>query len=174
VKVMMHVASRYQQVALEDIVEERERQDATFGAQNHHPAYWLAILGKQVGQFGAAVVDREWAADKERAMEKVRWEATQVAAVAVAMLESFAHDDVPTGLVTAQPAEPRQRMRALGRDDESLRYDEGPEMIGVPFDECKDPQCPDHRPTVAPSLESKRVHIVNTGISPTPPNRNPR
>lgn len=112
--------------AIEDLLEERERQDATFGIQNHHPTYWLAILGKQQGQLGSAIVNREWAAEdqKERLLEQIRWEATQVAAVAVAMVEAINRGDVPSTLVTSQPSDPRQRARALNRGDESMPYEE--------------------------------------------------
>jgi hypothetical protein len=119
--------------ALDDIDEERDRQDKTFGVQNHHPAYWLAILGKQVGQLGEAIVSREWASKGfdapspwHEANAQIREEAVQVAAVAVALIECMDRGDVPDRLLTSQPSDPRQRMRALGRDDETLPYDEVP------------------------------------------------
>ena len=116
------VPSTRQARAVESVLAERSMQDKVFGKQNHHPAYWLAILGKQVGQLGSAVVDREWANEdnKPRMLDKVRDEAVQVAAVAVAMIEAIDRGEVPTGLVTAQPGDPRQRARALNRDDESI------------------------------------------------------
>lgn len=115
---------------LGDVDEERDRQVALFGVQNHHPAYWLAILGKQVGQLGEAVVQREWASKGDlgspwhHAQNKIRDEAIQVAAVAVALAECIDRGEIPDRLVTSQPTDPRQRMRALGRDDESMRYED--------------------------------------------------
>lgn len=108
---------------VEDVIMERVRQDSLFGQQNHHPAYWLALLGKQQGQLGEAVVDREWAADKVKAMDKIRHEAVQMIAVGVAMVEAIDRGELPETLVTSQPANPRQRAVALGRGDEQLNYD---------------------------------------------------
>lgn len=109
----------------DDIDSERERQVALFGEQNHHPAYWLAVLGKQVGQLGEAIVQREWAAEhlKARMLDKVRTEAIQVAAVAVAIIEAIDRGSVPTDLATAKPSDPRQLAKSLGVGDEQMRYD---------------------------------------------------
>lgn len=35
---------------LDDILDERARQDRKWGVQNHHPAVWMAILGEEVGE----------------------------------------------------------------------------------------------------------------------------
>lgn len=118
--------SEIQRDVLADISDERERQDALFGQQNHHPAYWLALIGKQTGQLGQAVVNREWASleNRDRMTAKVREEAVQVAAVAVAMIEAIDRGCVPVGLVTAQPSDPRQKAVALGVGHEQMRYDD--------------------------------------------------
>lgn len=109
--------------ALDDIIDERIRQDATFGVQNHHPAYWLAILGKQVGQLGSAVLGREWFDDKAAATAIMRREAVQAAAVALALIECIDRGDMPDTLVTSKPSDPRQLAVALNKGDESLQYD---------------------------------------------------
>lgn len=106
--------------AFDDIDSERERQVALFGEQNHHPAYWLALLGKQMGQLGEAVVQREWRVDKANALNKVREEAVQIAAVAVAMIEAIDRGNVPSDLTTAKPNDPRQLARSLNVGDESI------------------------------------------------------
>lgn len=36
--------------ALQDVLDERARQDAKWGVQNHNPAVWAAILGEEVGE----------------------------------------------------------------------------------------------------------------------------
>ena len=112
-------------VVFDDIDSERERQVALFGEQNHHPAYWLAIMGKQVGQLGDAIVQREWAAEhlKKRMLEKVRNEAIQIAAVATALVEAIDRGEVPHDLATAQPSDPRQRAKALGVGHEQMDYE---------------------------------------------------
>lgn len=33
-----------------DIMDERDRQDAKWGVQDHHPAVWMLILGEEVGE----------------------------------------------------------------------------------------------------------------------------
>jgi len=35
---------------LQDIRNERNRQDKKWGEQNHHPMEWLAILGEEYGE----------------------------------------------------------------------------------------------------------------------------
>ena len=106
--------------AVEDTMKEMDRQVEQWGVQNHHPAYWLAILGKQVGQLGSAVLDREWAADTDKGTAILRHEAVQAAAVALALIECIDRGDMPLGLVTAKPLNPRQLAKALGIGDESV------------------------------------------------------
>jgi hypothetical protein len=110
-------ANGKQAIALLDIIEERNRQDDTFGEQNH--------------QLGEKVVDREWAARdrKSHALDVMRWEAVQVAAVALAMVEAIDRGHVPAGEVGV-PQDPRQKARALGRDDESIHGREEYEGMG--------------------------------------------
>lgn len=126
-----------QQRAWEAILAERTRQDEQWGVQNHHPAYWLAILGKQVGQFGSAILNREWWHDREGATVILRNEAVQVAAVALAIIECIDAGEMPVGLTTAKPSDPRQLAKALGRGDESLNYEriDGPDDFGDPGSE---------------------------------------
>lgn len=115
-------ASDIQGEALDEIIDERLRQDSTFGVQNHHPAYWLAILGKQVGQLGSAVLGREWFEDKGAATAIMRREAVQTAAVAVALIECIDRGDMPDTLDTSKPKDPRQLSRALDQGHESINY----------------------------------------------------
>lgn len=64
-----------------DLEMERMRQDAKWGEQNHHPDHWRVILGEELGE-----MDKE---NLERNGDRYREELVQVAAVAVAMLESY-------------------------------------------------------------------------------------
>lgn len=67
--------------AINDIIIERYAQDAKWGEQNHYPAYWLAILGEEVGEANKAFLEND--------VEGYRSELVQVAAVATAMVESI-------------------------------------------------------------------------------------
>lgn len=80
---------------LYDVRDERERQDTKWGEQNHNPFIWLAILGEEVGETNNAVLEaHDWKNkipgnfDAEK-LKHYREEAIQVAAVAVAMVESL-------------------------------------------------------------------------------------
>lgn len=131
-RLLVELKNARQQRAVEDVLTERRMQDDIWGVQNHHPAYWLAIMGKQVGQFGSAVLNREWWTDRESATRVLRDEAVQMAAVALAIIECIDAGDMPIGLTTAKPENPRQLAKALGRGDESLNYDP---QIGEPGSE---------------------------------------
>lgn len=64
---------------LQDIMEERSRQDRKWGLQNHHDLYWLAILMEEVGEAAKSIIEK-----KQQDAEK---ELVQCAAVLVAWLE---------------------------------------------------------------------------------------
>lgn len=120
--------ARRQVKAMSDIAGERDRQERLFGVQKHHPAYWLALLGKQLGQLGEATVKREWASKGgpgspyDVANQKIRNEAVQLAAVALNMIECIDRGDMPDTLTTSQPSDPRQKAKALGVGDEQINY----------------------------------------------------
>lgn len=116
-----------QRAAIGDVLAERERQDQMWGEQAHHPAYWLAIMGKQVGQFGSAVLQREWWEDKKAAHGIMRHEAVQMAAVGLAIIEAIDRGDMPEELVTAKPSDPRRLANVLDHGHEAMDYDAEPE-----------------------------------------------
>jgi NTP pyrophosphatase (non-canonical NTP hydrolase) len=64
---------------LEEVAEERARQDGKWGQQNHVPAIWIVILGEEFGELCQASLESDHVA--------MRTEALQVAAVAVAFVE---------------------------------------------------------------------------------------
>ncbi len=86
-----------QGAVLADIVEERENQDKKWGTQNHDPFVWMSILMEEVGETCKEVQDvhkkstssRFSQAQFDASKEKYRAELVQVAAVAVAALESL-------------------------------------------------------------------------------------
>jgi NTP pyrophosphatase (non-canonical NTP hydrolase) len=64
-----------------EIRNERNRQERSWGVQNHQPEHWLCILFEEVGEASAAMLKNQ--------MTQYRTEMVQVAAVAVAAIESF-------------------------------------------------------------------------------------
>lgn len=70
-----------------EIKQERQRQDAKWGEQNHTPFEWCAILGEEVGEVNKAALEAHFRDTNQLA--NYREELIQVAAVAVAMIESL-------------------------------------------------------------------------------------
>ena len=63
------------------ILSERNKQDVKWGEQNHDIYKWLAILGEEVGEVNKAALEDQY--------DEVVDELVQIAAVAVAMIESL-------------------------------------------------------------------------------------
>ena len=70
---------------LNEVASERARQDAKWGEQNHHPYKWLVILGEEYGEACRGAY--------EKSRSSYRTELLQVAAVAVAAIESLDRND---------------------------------------------------------------------------------
>jgi NTP pyrophosphatase (non-canonical NTP hydrolase) len=74
-----------------DIVREREAQDAKWGEQNHDPMAYMTILMEEVGEFAKEALHDRFHdprdGDTTGARERMRKEAVQVAAVAMAIVE---------------------------------------------------------------------------------------
>ena len=66
---------------LEEIGDERLRQDRKWGEQNHDLALWMVILMEEVGEAAKAVF--------EKSAQEYRGELIQIAAVAASAVESF-------------------------------------------------------------------------------------
>ena len=69
---------------LADMVRERERQDQKYGVQEHSDRSWLAILVEELGEAAAEVITNPGYSER-----RLKWELIQVAAVAVAWIESI-------------------------------------------------------------------------------------
>jgi len=69
-----------------DIDDERDRQDEKWGEQNHVPLRWYAILGEEFGEVGKAI--------NEHDLRQCREELVQVAAVAIAFVESLDRNEL--------------------------------------------------------------------------------
>lgn len=79
----------------DEIRAERARQDAKFGAdRNLKPAEWLMILGEEVGEVNEAALDNHFCG---KDLKNYRAELVQVAAVAVAALESHDRQEAQNG-----------------------------------------------------------------------------
>jgi len=68
------------------ILEERRRQDAKWGPQDHSLFEWLTVLAEEVGELAAAILRRRFGNQEHLDLDWQR-EATQIAAVVVAMIE---------------------------------------------------------------------------------------
>lgn len=66
---------------LYEIQQERKRQDEKWGVQNHSPIKWVVILAEEFGEVAKGALESNTGNYRE--------ELIQVAAVAVAMLESL-------------------------------------------------------------------------------------
>ena len=72
---------------IDEIRAERARQDEKWGEQNHSPMEWLPILMEEVGGASKAALEGHFV--KSCAYYEYRKEMIHVAAVAIAMLESY-------------------------------------------------------------------------------------
>jgi len=70
-----------------EIAFERMAQEEKWGQQDHDPLYWLGILGEEFGEVCRAVIE-SYNMEEEK-LTQVKAELIQVAAVAVAFIESL-------------------------------------------------------------------------------------
>lgn len=83
-EIIIKAGDRQQAIAsqiLKRIDTECAVQIERFGKQGHHPLYWYAILGEEVGEVGKALVEND--------LESYEQELIQVAATCVSMIESL-------------------------------------------------------------------------------------
>ena len=76
-----------QELAVQDVLAERERQDAKWGEQNHDPFTWGAILTEEVGEWQKEALGLRFGPSPSDGAARLREEAVQVAAVALAIVE---------------------------------------------------------------------------------------
>lgn len=82
---------------LQLVAGERAAQDAKWGEQNHAPMEWLSVLGEEVGEASKEANIARWSDDpavRRTALERYRTEMLQVAAVAVATVESLDRNEL--------------------------------------------------------------------------------
>ena len=79
---------------IQEILEERKKQDKKWGEQNHTPMEWLPILMEEVGEASKAALEPYFRTAyphfyRTAPNSKYRKEIIQVAAVTLAMLECY-------------------------------------------------------------------------------------
>ena len=85
----MGLIRKHTRDVLGQVLEERARQDAKWGQQDHLPVIWTGILLEEVGEV-AQEVNEGWFSDSGPAIElRLEEELIQVAAVAVAWVEAL-------------------------------------------------------------------------------------
>lgn len=87
------------QRVLDDIAAERDAQAAKWGEQNHTPMEWMAILTEEVGEAMKEALEEHWLGihyfdKREDVLRRYRAELIQVAAVAIAALESLDRNEL--------------------------------------------------------------------------------
>ena len=70
--------------AVQDILQERDFQDAKWGEQNHDPFLYLTVLTEEVGELAKSALQARFGGPEGT---KMRDEAIQVSAVAMAIVE---------------------------------------------------------------------------------------
>jgi len=85
---------------------ERQRQDRIWGQQNHPPEWWLTILGEEYGEACRGHLDKTFGTG--RSDDHYPDELIQVAAVAVAALESYYRKNIQKGNTDAKEAQARK------------------------------------------------------------------
>lgn len=75
-----------------DVDQERSKQDAKWGVQDHTDPIWQAILTEEVGEAAQEVLTREYG-DAAKGHGDLREELLHVAAVAIAWIECLDRND---------------------------------------------------------------------------------
>lgn len=81
---------------------ERHKQNSKWGPQNHAPIEWMAILTEEVGEASKEALEYHWQGKHypvdEFRLIRLRAELIQVAAVAVAAIESLDRNELRASL----------------------------------------------------------------------------
>lgn len=120
---------------LEEIKVERLKQDAKWGEQNHELLKWNAILGEEFGEVSKAILEGD--------SENYRNELIQVAAVAVAAIESFDRSSINAaihGITNIQKivAETIQNEIEFSKQRNDMLSMVSDDEILIMYDECRE------------------------------------
>lgn len=80
--------------AINDVLDERKRQDAKWGEQNHNPFIYYAIVGEEFGELGEALLQTKFGGPKG-GFDNIRKEAIHTAATALALIECLDRGKYP-------------------------------------------------------------------------------
>lgn len=97
---------------MRDVARERQRQDSKWGPQNHHPAWWMAILMEEVGEAAQEVLGLQFG-EAAKAHGDLRKELIEVAAVAISAVEALDHGAAGLGRDDARDATPSAQWAPL-------------------------------------------------------------
>jgi hypothetical protein len=88
--------------AIRCVTDERGNQLTKWGVQDHSPIEWMAILVEEVGEAQKEALEHHWAGTHypvdEFRLIRLRAELVQVAAVAVAAIESLDRNELRAAL----------------------------------------------------------------------------
>jgi hypothetical protein len=93
-------------LVLKDVSDERDRQDAKWGVQDHPPYKWLAIIMEELGEAAEAALDMEHPGGAQHE-QRYREELTHVAATAVAAIEALERLEAERKHLRLEIGEPR-------------------------------------------------------------------
>lgn len=100
---------KLQSEIMQDVLKERDRQDAKWGEQNHFPEKWSGILGEEFGELCQAINETVFDNGSDKGgYENMKTEAIHVAAVAVGFLECLERNKSKWGIVNDKPNEPKK------------------------------------------------------------------
>jgi hypothetical protein len=81
---------------IHNVKAECQKQDTKWGIQNHNAVEWIAILTEEVGEAARESVDFHFG-NREGALDRLKEELVQVAAVALQALESINRQEKENG-----------------------------------------------------------------------------
>lgn len=91
------ITDRYRQKnLLDEIAQERDRQDGKWGIQNHDRSLWMEILGEEYGETCKASLEHRFG---KGSIKDYRTELIHTAAVAVAAIECLDRHKAPDGQI---------------------------------------------------------------------------
>tara|TARA_Y100001963_G_C6762797_1_gene440457 strand:+ start:683 stop:1141 length:459 start_codon:yes stop_codon:yes gene_type:complete len=116
-----HIFKKAHKEIINDCINERLRQDEKFGAnRKHHPAEWLMILGEEVGEVNQEGINYTFTNNSKettRALENMRAELVQVAAVAMAFIQDLDNHYLKCPTICTS-CEKRFELEAMAQDDD--------------------------------------------------------
>lgn len=92
---LLNMLSGTRFIAVQDTLDERDRQDKKWGEQNHDPITWSAILTEECGEFAQAALQSRFGGP---AAAGLRDEAIQCAAVALQIVECIDRNAQPAAI----------------------------------------------------------------------------